>query len=336
MTDDIEMSLQPAVMKAAAIEKPGGPEVLKLVDRPVPEPAADEVLIKVTGAGINRPDVLQRMGFYPPPPGASDLPGLEVAGEIVAVGKNAGDWRVGEQVCALIPGGGYAQYACAHFGACLPVPEGLTLFEAAGLPETMFTVWANVFDDAALKSGETLLVHGGTSGIGTTAIGLAKAFGARAIATAGTYEKCTATRQLGADAVFNYTEDNWENEIIALGGADVVLDMTGGDFVNRNLECLNPGGRHVSIAFLRGATAEINILNIMRKRLKLSGSTLRGRDAAEKTHLANAIRTHVWPLIVAGKVGVAIDQIYPLADVAKAHIRMESGAHIGKIILDAS
>lgn len=326
----------PSVMKAVAIEKPGGPEVLKLVERPVPDPGRDEVLIDVAAAGVNRPDVLQRMGLYPPPPGASDLPGLEVAGEIVAVGEHAGDWKPGDLVCALLPGGGYAQYALAHYASCLPSPKGLTLYEAASLPETMFTVWANVFDDAGLRAGESLLVHGGTSGIGATAIALGKAFGARVFTTAGTAEKCAAALTLGADTAYNYAEDDWSGAIAAEGGVDVVLDMAGGDFVIRDLQCLKPGGRHVSIAFLRGATAEISIPDIMMKRLRLSGSTLRSRDPVEKARIAADLRAEVWPLIEAGRVRPALDKVFPLSAAARAHERMEAGLHVGKIVLDAS
>ncbi|MFQ5564297.1 MAG: NAD(P)H-quinone oxidoreductase [Parvularculaceae bacterium] len=336
MVNAPETARLPPVMKAVEIEKPGGPEVLKPVERPVPRPGRGEVLIRVAAAGVNRPDILQRMGLYPPPPGASDLPGLEVAGEIAAVGEQAGDWKPGDLVCALLPGGGYAQFALAHYAACLPSPKGLTLYESASLPETMFTVWANVFDDAALNPGETLLAHGGASGIGATAIALAKAFGAKVFTTAGSAEKCAAAKDLGADAAFNYREDDWSREIAGMGGADVVLDIAGGDFVARNLQCLNPGGRHVSIAFLRGATAEISIPEIMQKRLRLSGSTLRNREPGEKARIAADLRAEVWPLIEAGRVRPTLDKVYPLAAAGQAHQRMEAGAHVGKIVLDAT
>lgn len=332
-----EGPMEPAIpkfMRCIEIAKPGGPEVLRLAERPVPLPGPNEVLIETAAAGVNRPDVLQRKGLYPGPPGASDLPGLEVAGTIVALGAGASAFRIGDEVCALLGGGGYAEYATAHEGACLPVPRGLAIAEAAGLPETFFTVWANVYDDAALQPGETLLVHGGTSGIGVAAIAMAKATGSKVIATASSAAKLDAIRALGADAAFNYADDPWEEKIAALGGADVVLDMAGGDFVARNLECLNPGGRHVSIAFLRGASAAVNVFAIMRKRLRLSGSTMKARTAAEKARLAGGLRERIWPLIEAGRVRPATDAVFPLAEAASAHERMEKGAHVGKILLD--
>jgi putative PIG3 family NAD(P)H quinone oxidoreductase len=323
----------PATMRAVEIEKPGGPEVLRLATRPVPRPGPNEVLIKVAAAGVNRPDVLQRRGVYPPPPGASDIPGLEVAGEVVEVGGKVLTEKVGTAVTALLPGGGYAEYAVADEGSCMPVPHGLSLEQAAGLPETFFTVWANVFEDGRLKGGETLLVHGGASGIGVTAIAMAKAFGAPVIATASTAEKLKALRELGADHVFNYAEDKWDEEIAKLGGVDVVLDMAGGDFVERNQECLKHGGRHVSIAFLRGAVAPVNIFAIMSKRLILTGSTLRARDNGEKARLAFALRERVWPLLESGRIKPVVDRVFSLAEAAKAHERMEKGSNIGKIIL---
>lgn len=323
----------PERMKAVEIESPGGPEALKLTTRATPAPAANEALIRVAAAGVNRPDVLQRRGLYPPPVGASDLPGLEIAGDIVALGADVTNWKIGDDVCALLPGGGYAEYAVVDSGACLPVPRGLGVEEAAGLPETFFTVWANVYDDAKLKAGETLLVHGGTSGIGSTAIAMAKATGAKVFATAGSDEKCMACLRLGADAAYSYEEDEWEKAILESGGADVVLDMAGGDFVARNLACLKPGGRHVSIAFLRGAEATINIFTIMQKRLRLTGSTMKARPPTEKARLAEALRREIWPLIEAGKIWPVIDRVFPLAEAANAHARMEAGAHVGKIIL---
>ncbi len=323
----------PETMTAIEITEPGAPDVLKPTTRPVPTPIAGEVLIRIAYAGVNRPDVLQRMGLYPPPPGATDIPGLEASGEIAAIGGGVDRWKVGDKVCALLTGGGYGEYARVDAGSCLPAPSGLSMEAAAALPETFFTVWANVFDDAGLKAGETLLVHGGTSGIGVTAIAMAKAAGASVIATAGNQEKCDASLKLGADAAYNYKEDQWEAEIAKHGGADVVLDMTGGDFVQRNLECLNPGGRHVSIAFLRGAMATINIMAIMRKRLRLSGSTMKARDAKEKAQIAKRLKATVWPWLEAGKIMPVIDRVFPLKDAAKAHIHMESGAHIGKIVL---
>jgi len=329
------MSL-PQVMKAVEIEKPGEADVLRLVERPTPQPGAGEVLIRINAAGVNRPDILQRRGQYPPPPGASDLPGLEAAGEIVALGSGVSAWRVGDKTCALLTGGGYAQFACAQEGACLPIPAKHSMIEAGSLPETYFTVWANVFDDAGLKAGETLLVHGGTSGIGATAIALGKAMGAKVIATAGTNEKCMAAMRLGADAAYHYEKDDWPKEITQAGGVDVVLDIAGGDFVAKNLTCLNAGGRHVSIAFLRGAEAAVNIFAIMRKRLRLTGSTLRARAPAEKARLAAGLKEAIWPLIEAGKIAPAIDRVFPLAEAAKAHKLMESGGHVGKIVLEVS
>ncbi len=320
-------------MKAIEISNIGGPEVLKPVERARPSAGSHEVLIRVSAAGVNRPDVLQRMGLYPPPPGASDLPGLEVSGIVEAVGAGVMRWKKGDAVCALLTGGGYAEYALAHEGSCLPAPSGVALEDAAGLPETMFTVWANVFDDAGLKPGEALLVHGGTSGIGVTAIALAKAWGASVYATASSDAKLDAIRALGADAAFNYTSAEWEDEIRKRGGVDVVLDMAGGDFVARNIDALNFKGRHVSIAFLRGAGAEINIFQIMRNQLRLSGSTMKARSFEEKARLAAAIEKNVWPLIAAGAVKPVIDRIYPLEKAAEAHRRMEAGAHIGKILL---
>lgn len=323
----------PSVMNAIEITEPGGVDVLRLTERPVPKPGANEVLIRVAAAGVNRPDVLQRKGLYPPPPGASDLPGLEAAGEIVAVGFDVSSWKPGDLVCALLTGGGYAEFACADAGSCLPAPKNISIEEAAALPETFFTVWANVFDDAALQSGETLLVHGGTSGIGVTAIAMAKAVGAKVIATAGSDEKCTASMRLGADHAFHYENAKWEEEILSLGGADVVLDMTGGDFVARNLACLNQGGRHVSIAFLRGAESTVNIFAIMRKRLRLTGSTMKARSFDDKARLARGLAEKIWPLIESGAIRPAIDQVFPLAEAAAAHARMEAGDHIGKILL---
>lgn len=327
------MSNPPAKMNVIEITESGGPEVLQLRERPVPAPTGNEVLICIHAAGVNRPEVLQRKGMYPPPPGATDIPGLECAGEIAAVGGDVKDWRVGDKVCALLTGGGYGEFAIADAGSCLPVPDGVSMEEAAALPETIFTVWANVFDDARLKSGETLLVHGGTSGIGAAAIGLAKAFGAKVVATAGTKEKCDAARTLGADAAYNYKEDKWDDEITKAGGADVVLDMAGGDFVARNLSCMNFGGRHVSIAMLRGAEATVNIFTIMRNRLRLSGSTMKARPFAEKARLAADIRAKVWPHIESGRFRPRIDATFPLGDSAEAHRLMEAGGHVGKIVL---
>ena len=325
----------PAKMTAIEITEPGGPKVLRAVARPVPTPERGEVLIKVAAAGVNRPDVLQRMGAYPPPEGASDLPGLEVSGTVVALGDGVDDLPVGTPVCALLPGGGYAEYAIAHAGLCLPVPDGVDVVDAASLPEVYFTVWANVYEDAGLTTDETLLVHGGSSGIGSAATMLAKATGARVIATASTDEKRAACRDYGADTAIDYTDATWPDQVLAAcnGGVDVVLDMAGGDFVAKNLDCLRPGGRHVSIAFLRGAEAAINIMAIMRKRLTLSGSTLRARTIEEKARLAQNLRDHVWPFFEGGALRPVVSHRFPLTDAATAHQTMEDGAHLGKIIL---
>lgn len=323
----------PNTMGCVELAATGGPEMLRVAQRPTPAPGPGEVLIRVSHAGVNRPDLLQRMGMYPPPVGASDLLGLEVAGEIVLTGPDLDRGRIGERVTALIGGGGYAHYALAHHGSCLPVPAGLSLAEAAAIPETFFTVWANVYDDAGLKPSETLLVHGGTSGIGVAAIALAKALGSPVIATASSAAKLDAIRALGADAAYNYASDAWDEAIIAGGGVDVVLDMAGGDFVTRNLNCLKPGGRHVSIAMLRGPVGEFNIFNLMRKRLRITGSTLRARDALEKARLAAALREHVWPLFESGRLKVRIDREFPLSEAAAAHRLMEAADHIGKIVL---
>ena len=323
----------PGIMRAVEIRQPGGPDMLVAGERPIPEPGTDEVRIRVAAAGVNRPDVLQRMGLYPPPPGASDIPGLEVSGVIDRVGSGVASWREGDEVCALLTGGGYAEFAIASAGCCLPIPAGVSLEDAAGLPETFFTVWATLFDDAQLRPGETLLVHGGTSGVGVAAIMLAKATGARVFATASSDRKRAAIRALGADADFDYRSEGWEHEIASRGGADVVLDMAGGDFVKRNLTALNPGGRHVSIAFLRGTEASIDIFQIMRKRLRLTGSTMKARSAEEKARLAVGLRHHVWPLFAAGRLAPVTDTVFPLVDAAEAHRRMEAGAHIGKILL---
>lgn len=326
----------PAAMRAVEIAAPGGPEVLRLTERPTPRPGPREALIRIVAAGVNRPDILQRMGLYPPPPGASDLPGLEVAGEVVAVGTEVNAEKVGDLVCALTAGGGYAEYVAVHEGSCLPLPRGLSMIEAAGVPETFFTVWANVFEDGALRGGETLLVHGGTSGIGVTAIAMAKAFGASVIATASSDAKIEAIRALGADHAFNYASDDWVTAISALGGVDVVLDMAGGEFVARNMECLKPGGRHVSIAFLRGARAEIDIFSLMRKRLRLSGSTMKARPDEEKARIAFELRRQVWPMLESARIRPQIDRVFPLADAAGAHAWLEQGGHVGKIVLEVA
>ncbi len=322
----------PDMINAVEITAPGGPDALTLCTRPMPQPGPNQVLIKVAAAGVNRPDVLQRMGLYPPQPGITDIPGLEVAGEIVALGKEA-PLQLGSKVCALLPGGGYADYAIADTQTCLPIPDGLSMVEAASLPETFFTVWTNVFEDAALQPEETLLVHGGTSGIGMTALSLALAKGAKVIATAGTDEKCDTLNKAGATA-FNYKTQDWAAAIQKAGGVDVVLDMVGGDYMAKNLTCLKPLGRHVSIAFLRGFNAEVNILEIMQKRLRITGSTLRARSVDQKGEIAMALFSEVWPLLAAGKITPVIDRTFPLKAAADAHRLMEESTHIGKIILE--
>lgn len=329
------MSL-PDRMKAIAITKPGGPEVLELAEIDRPEPGHGEILIRVEAAGVNRPDTIQRMGFYAPPPGAPDTPGLEVAGEVVATGPGVTLWKAGERVCALLGGGGYAEYATVHETHALPIPKGFSLIEAAALPETFFTVWTNVFERGALKAGETFLVHGGTSGIGTTAIQLAHIFGARVFATAGSADKCAACLQLGAEAAINYREQDFVAEVkkrTGGRGVDVILDMVGGDYIARNIQSAAQDGRIVSIAFLNGSVAEINFMPVMLKRLTLTGSTLRPRGIEEKAALARALREKVWPLLDAGRVRPRIDATFPLAEAAKAHELMEKSSHIGKIVL---
>jgi putative PIG3 family NAD(P)H quinone oxidoreductase len=323
-------------MRAVEITSPGGPEVLKAGTRPVPELGAGEVLIEVAAAGINRPDVLQRMGNYNPPPGASDLPGLEVAGKVVAVADGVSTPQVGDEVCALVAGGGYAEYCVAPAVQCLPVPKGLSMIEAAAVPETFFTVWTNIVDGGQLGEGETFLVHGGSSGIGTTAIQLAKMLGARVFATAGDAEKCRACEALGAERAIDYKTEDFVaviKEATEKRGVDVILDMVGGDYVPRNIEIMAPKGRHVSIAFLRGAKTQVNLEPVMRKRLVLTGSTLRPRSVAEKGEIAKALQARVWPWLEAGKVKPQIYRTFPLAEAAQAHALMESSAHTGKIVL---
>ena len=324
-------------MRCIEILKPGGPEVLMRAVRPTPFPAQDEILIKVAYAGVNRPDALQRAGAYPPPPGASDLPGLEVSGVVVETGAEAGRWRTGDRVCALTNGGGYAEYVAVHASHALPVPEGLDLAEAAALPETFFTVWTNVFERAGLTAGETFLVHGGTSGIGVTATQLASAFGARVFATAGTEEKCAVCRELGAEIAVNHREQDFVESLReATGGrgVDVILDMVGGDYIARNVALAAEDGRVVSIAFLKGPSAELDFSQMMKKRLCLTGSTLRPRSVEVKARLGRALEEKVWPLLASGRVKPVLDQRFLLDDAPKAHARMESGAHIGKILLE--
>ncbi len=329
------MSL-PSEMRAVEISEPGGPEVLRLTRRPVPEPQAGEVLIRVHAAGVNRPDALQRAGAYDPPPGASDLPGLEAAGEVAAVGPSGSKWAVGDRVCALLPGGGYAEYALTHQDQALPIPGDLGMVEAAALCETFFTVWSNVFERGRLAAGETFLVHGGSSGIGTTAIQLAAARGARVFATAGSEAKCAACRELGAERAINYREEDFVEavrEATGKKGVDLILDMVGGDYIPRDVKALALDGRLVMIAFLGGPKAELNFAQVMTKRLTLTGSTLRPQSVEAKARIAAALEREVWPLIAAGRVRPVMDQTFPLEDAAAAHARMESSAHIGKIVL---
>ena len=329
------MSL-PATMTAIAIREPGGPEMLVPEQRPVPAPRPGEILVKVAAAGVNRPDVMQRRGLYPPPKGAPDIPGLEIAGAVVACGDGVTRWKIGDQVTALVVGGGYAEYCVAVEGHALPVPAGLSATQAAAIPETFFTVWHNVFERGGLKAGETLLVHGGSSGIGTAAIQLAKSFGARVIVTAGSAEKCEACRRLGADVAVDYKTEDFVAAVKQATdgkGADVILDMVGGDYVERNYEAAAVEGRIVQIAFQGAAKATVNYMRLMLKRLHHTGSTLRSRSNADKTAIARAIEAKVWPLVAAGKVRPVIDKTFPLAEAAAAHARMESSQHIGKIVL---
>jgi NADPH:quinone reductase len=324
----------PDQMTAIAIDGGKGPaEALAPVRIDTPRPGRGQILIRVLAAGVNRPDLMQRQGFYPPPPGAPTTLGLEVAGEVAEVGADAARWRVGDSVTALLGGGGYAEYAVVDARHALPLPEGLDFVQAAGLPETVFTVFANVFEHGGLKAGETLLVHGATSGIGVTAIQMAKAAGARVIATGRGADKAAKARALGADLAVDTTAEDFAEAVKAAGGADVALDMVGGDYVAKDLEALNPGGRLVMIATQAGANVEINLLKIMQKRLTLTGSTLRPRSADEKARLAAAVEAVVWPWIAAGRVTAIIDRTFPLVEAAAAHARVESGGHVGKVIL---
>ncbi len=325
-------------MTAIEIAEPGGPEVLRPTERPRPEPGPGEVLIEVAAAGVNRPDVLQRKGGYPPPPGASDIPGLEVAGTVAALGPGAQPWQVGDRACALVTGGGYAGYCVASAALCLPVPAGFDMVKAAALPETYFTVWTNVFDRGRLEGGERFLVHGGSSGIGTTAIQIAARRGARVFATAGSAEKCAACERLGAERGINYREEDFVaavKELTGGEGVDVILDMVGGEYVARNIAALRTGGRLVYIAFLGGSKVTLDFLPMMLKRLTITGATLRPRSVEEKAGIADALRREVWPMLESGRIGPVIDSTYPLANAADAHRHMESGAHIGKIVLTA-
>lgn len=326
----------PETMQAAGFDAPGGPEVLRLETVPVPRPGAGEVLVRVAYAGVNRPDVIQRQGFYPPPPGASPIPGLEISGEIVALGEGVDAALLGQQVCALVSGGGYAEYCLAVADHCLAVPEGLAMDQAAALPETLFTVWHNVFERGYAKEGETVLVHGGTSGIGTMAIMLGKLFGMTVIVTCGGADKCAQALKIGADHVIDYKAQDFVEEVARItGGAGVqlVLDMVAGDYVMRNLKCLADDGRHVTIAVQGGLQATINMAEVMRRRLHLTGSTLRPRSNQFKALLAQEIARLAWPMVESGKLRPVMDRAFPLAEAAQAHARMEAGSHIGKIVL---
>jgi NADPH:quinone reductase len=330
-------------MRAVEISTPGPADGLRVVERPQPAIAPGQVLVRVAAAGVNRPDVLQRLGRYAPPPGASDIPGLEIAGHVVAVAPEAGAsperWHEGDAVCALVSGGGYAEYCAAPIEQCLPVPAGLSLIEAAAIPETYFTVWTNVFDRGRLQPGETLLVHGGSSGIGTTAIQLARAFGARVFVTAGSSEKCEACRALGAELAVNYRDRDWLADLRDATdgrGVDVIVDMVGGDYTPRNLDLLADDGRLVQIAFLKSSKAELDLMQVMRRRLTITGSTLRPQSVAAKGAIARALEARVWPLLASGAVKPVIHAVLPLAQAADAHRLMEEGQHIGKIVLDVA
>ena len=320
-------------MRAIEISKPGGPDVLTLTERPIPVPGAGQVLLRVAYAGVNRPDALQRAGLYAPPPGASDLPGLEAAGEVVAVGPGVSGLTKGDLVCALLPGGGYADYAVTPAAHCLPIPAGMSLKQAACLPETFFTVWTNVFMRGGLQAGERFLVHGGSSGIGTTAIQLAAHFGARVFATAGSADKCAACLALGAERAINYKDEDFVSLIRQEGGANVILDMVGGDYIPRNLKALADDGRLVQIAFLQGPVVEMNFVQLMTRRLTITGSTLRPQSDLAKARIADQLRDQVWPLLASGAVAPVMDSEFDLPEAHLAHARMESSAHIGKIVL---
>ncbi|MFC1533974.1 NAD(P)H-quinone oxidoreductase [Thermodesulfobacteriota bacterium] len=324
----------PETMKVIEITKPGGPEVLALGTRPVPRPKADEVVIKIVAAGINGPDMMQRKGLYPPPKGASDLLGLEIAGTIAALGSDVTSWSIGDEVCALTNGGGYAEYCAVLSSHCLPIPKGSTKEEAGGIPETFFTVWSNVFMGAGLKAGETLLVHGGAGGIGSTSIILAKAFGATVFATDSPSERCEACKQFGADRVIDYNTDDFVEVVRSEAkGADVILDIVGGDYIERNIKASAPDARIIQLAFNKGSKVEINLMPIMLKRLIYTGSTLRSRPDSYKTEIARQLKEKVWPLIESGAIKQIIFKTYPLSQAEDAHRLMESAAHVGKIVL---
>ena len=323
----------PATMRAVEITQAGGPEVLKETTRDVPKPSHGQVLIKIEYAGVNRPDALQRAGLYNPPPNASDLPGLEASGVVVALGDGVSTLAVGDQVCALLPGGGYAEYVVTPAAHCLPVPNGMNLEQAACLPETFFTVWSNVFQRGALQAGERFLVHGGSSGIGTTAIQLAKAFGTRVFVTAGSDEKCKACLELGAEIAINYKEQDFVEIMRGEGGADLILDMVGGSYIPQNFKALADDGRLVQIAFLQGPKVEVNFAQLMMRRLTFTGSTLRPQSDLAKGQIAEALRSQVWPLLDAGRIAPVMDSAFDLAKASDAHAHMESSSHIGKIVL---
>ena len=320
-------------MKAINITKAGGPDVLQLTERPVPLARHGEVVIKLAYAGVNRPDALQRAGLYKPPSGASDLPGLEGAGTIYAVGAGVTNWAIGDEVCALLPGGGYAEYVATQAFHCLPVPKGLSLAQAACLPETYFTVYSNVFQRGGLKSGEKFMVHGGSSGIGTTAIQLANLFGARVIATAGSEAKCQACKNLGAERVVNYRSEAFEDVVKTYGGVDLILDMVGGEYIQRNLNSLADDGRLVQIAFLQGPKVELNLVQLLSRRLKITGSTLRPQSDLAKASIRSELLEKIWPHLEAGRIAPVMDSEFPLSEAAEAHRLMESSQHIGKIVL---
>ncbi len=330
------MASLPTEMTAIEISEFGGPEVLVPAKRPVPEPGHDEILIKVAAAGVNRPDVLQRLGGYAPPPGASDIPGLEISGTVAALGAGVTRYKVGDKLCALVAGGGYAEYCVAPEAQCLDVPDGFDLIQAAAIPETFFTVWTNVFDRGRLTGGETFLVHGGASGIGTTAIQLAKSFGARVFTTASTDEKCREIEKLGAERAINYKNEDYVEvvkELTGGRGVDLILDMVGGDYIQRNISALAVGGRLVYIAFLGGAVAEVNFAPVMLKRLTITGSTLRPQSIQAKSDIGRRLEEKVWPMLSAGTVAPVMDSEFPLTEAAKAHARIDDSAHIGKIVL---
>lgn len=321
------------MMRAVEITEPGGPDVLKLCERPVPVAQAGQVVIRVAWAGVNRPDALQRAGAYAPPPTASDLPGLEASGVIAEVGAGVSGWAVGDQVCALLPGGGYAEYVATPAAHCLPVPRGMSLKEAACLPETYFTVWSNVFQRGALQAGERFLIHGGSSGIGTTAIQLAREFGARVFVTVGSQEKAAACAALGAEKTIIYKDEDFVDVLRGEGGANLILDMVGGLYIPRNLRALADDGRLVQIAFLQGPKVEVNFAQVMTRRLTITGSTLRPQSDLAKAQIADSLRARVWPLLDAGKIGPVMDSAFDLAEAAQAHARIEASGHIGKIVL---